>query len=353
MDSNRLFWDTPLVALYHSDAELGYVDLDEGEMLHFKYIKREKLPNGKYRYYYDEEALKADVKKKTDKVVDSTINKANSSAERLNKIVDNAKAALGRWYAGMDSIYDVSRYNYEKKVEQIKQTKEWRDIVARADPEYVKKNKDGSVTYKIDDYIVDKKHPVLDAISDIAAGQEVTLNRITRDTVVAGLKDYVTTGIEIGMMATTFLTNGLIKKFKFSQGSYDEDIAMLVDAVEKGAEYTNSIVDSASSATRTMESGDWTSVISTVGSTVGHDIDKTDVEKLASMLTTAQSVSRNVSEDNVVNAAKVLMESDVIKETVGANGYYKQAEQALSNLSEEEIMLINLLIQQLRGDDKS
>lgn len=31
---------------------IRYVDLNQDEMMHYKYIKREKLPNGKYRYYY-------------------------------------------------------------------------------------------------------------------------------------------------------------------------------------------------------------------------------------------------------------------------------------------------------------
>lgn len=42
--------------LYNSETcqskGLVYIDLDEGELMHWKYIKREKLPNGKYRYYY-------------------------------------------------------------------------------------------------------------------------------------------------------------------------------------------------------------------------------------------------------------------------------------------------------------
>lgn len=35
------------------DRDIRHIDLDEGELCHWKYIKREKLPNGKWRYYYD------------------------------------------------------------------------------------------------------------------------------------------------------------------------------------------------------------------------------------------------------------------------------------------------------------
>ena len=49
----RINLDTPISELYHED-NIAYIDLDEGELMHWKYIKREKLPNGKWRYYYDE-----------------------------------------------------------------------------------------------------------------------------------------------------------------------------------------------------------------------------------------------------------------------------------------------------------
>lgn len=41
--------------LMHSSIK--YIDLGPDEIMHWKYIKRVKLPNGKYRYYYDESEL--------------------------------------------------------------------------------------------------------------------------------------------------------------------------------------------------------------------------------------------------------------------------------------------------------
>ena len=38
--------------LFHG-RDIQYIDLDPNELMHWKYIKRVKLPNGKYRYYYD------------------------------------------------------------------------------------------------------------------------------------------------------------------------------------------------------------------------------------------------------------------------------------------------------------
>lgn len=54
----RIDWDTPIDMLMHSD-DIAYIDLDEGELCHWKYIKREKLSNGKYRYYYSQSELDA------------------------------------------------------------------------------------------------------------------------------------------------------------------------------------------------------------------------------------------------------------------------------------------------------
>lgn len=46
--------------LFHSDTFLGEEFSDE--LYHWKYIKREKRPNGKWRYYYDKKQLKQDAK---------------------------------------------------------------------------------------------------------------------------------------------------------------------------------------------------------------------------------------------------------------------------------------------------
>lgn len=47
----RINWDTPVNALIHGD-DIRYIDLDEDEIMHWKYIKKKKLSNGKWRYYY-------------------------------------------------------------------------------------------------------------------------------------------------------------------------------------------------------------------------------------------------------------------------------------------------------------
>lgn len=43
--------DTPVSLLCHSD-DVTYIELDAGELAHWKYARKERLPNGKWRYYY-------------------------------------------------------------------------------------------------------------------------------------------------------------------------------------------------------------------------------------------------------------------------------------------------------------
>ena len=49
----RVTMDTPISELMHSDTpdieNIYYIDLDEDELMHWKYIKKERLPNGKCR----------------------------------------------------------------------------------------------------------------------------------------------------------------------------------------------------------------------------------------------------------------------------------------------------------------
>lgn len=72
---------TPVDVLIHGD-DISYIDLAEDEIMHWRYIKREKLPNGKYRYYYDEKEL----------------NKYKLEAEQATKNTEKAKSKYGMAY---------------------------------------------------------------------------------------------------------------------------------------------------------------------------------------------------------------------------------------------------------------
>lgn len=356
----RITGETSIGELYHN-AELAYVDLDAGELVHFKYVKREKLPNGKYRYYYDWSELKKNTKSAIDgtigkaktnlkeatkktakKVEDQAIGASNKFFGNLNKVVDKGKELINKFYDDPNNMYNVTHQSYSKKLEQVKNTKEWKDIVKSGNSEYVKKNSDGTTSYLIDDYLVDKKHPVLDAIGDIMSGREISTHEITKDSIVAGLKDYATTAIEIGMLGVGFVSRGLEKKFKFSQGSFDKDIQDLSNTVNEGVKYMNDMYETGTVAARSATDA------AKKASDATKTVNKSDIEGLAALIGTASETARSIDEGKVLEAAKIIMESDAVKEKLGTNEYYKQAERALAGLSEEEIMMINLLLREMR-----
>lgn len=181
------------------------------ELKHWKYLKKVKK-NGKWRYYYDMESLKEDFKDKFDDI-----------------------------YNDPENIYDVDASNYDKKIEQIKKSKEWKDIVKREDPEYVKKNKDGTKTYYIDDYLVKKKHPELDIISDLGAGRKISLNKVSSKSFLAGAKDYIKTGQTVVALAAGALT----EKIKFQQGTYSEEVNKAKSGVSKSYNSSKKTYESA------------------------------------------------------------------------------------------------------------
>lgn len=93
----RIDWDTPVDVLMHGD-NIGYIDLNEDEICHWKYVKREKLPNGKWRYYYDVDQLKDDLG------VDERrrYKKVKSEYERSSKRADETFDNWMRYYKSYD-----------------------------------------------------------------------------------------------------------------------------------------------------------------------------------------------------------------------------------------------------------
>ena len=321
----RITPNTTLENLMHGESE----PVDD-ELMHWKYVKKQKV-NGKWRYWYDWDSAKVDAKTaataKADKAASVVLDDVNEAAKGINSLVDKAKAVINKLYDDPNNKYDLNSGSYAKKIEQVKETKEWKDIVARKDPEYVKTNEDGSTTYKIDEYVVKKKHPELDIISDIVSGRKVDINEITKDSVVAGIKDYAIGSIRGGMLAIGVVSTVLTEKFKLQQGSYDDEIAQLTKTAERGADYVKTTIDTAS------------------------DISPEDIERMAAAVKKGSMVAeatRSINEGNVIKAAQVIMESEQMKTIVGENEYYKMMESTLTNLSEDEIAALNLLLKQMR-----
>lgn len=86
------FWDMNIDELTHGDIKICYVDLDPDEIVHFLYIKKEKLPNGKYRYYYDQSEL--DNAKADHAVAELNLRDAKSASEAAEAELASAKEHL-------------------------------------------------------------------------------------------------------------------------------------------------------------------------------------------------------------------------------------------------------------------
>lgn len=98
----RITKDTPISELYHEE-------LSDDELMHWKYIKREKI-NGKWRYYYDYKSLKKDVKS----VVSNITNKTS-------KLVNSGKKSLGNQASKtIKSVSSKISKNIKDAVESVK-----------------------------------------------------------------------------------------------------------------------------------------------------------------------------------------------------------------------------------------
>lgn len=336
---HKLTPNNSLNELHEFDNELIHWGLKKGQARkEHKYIKRE-WKNGRWRYYYDWDELKKDTKenikntanKTTEKTLANTTKVVNKNA---NTLIDKAKKVLNDLFTDPDNMYYMNKTNYHEKMAKVKESAEWKEIVASNDPEYVKKNADGTTTYLIDDYVVKKKHPVLDIASDIAAGRKADINAITKESTVAAIRDYGVAAVNMGMLATGIVAKALTEKFKFQQGTYEDDIQSLTSTINQGVDYAKEITDEAPTVSR---------------NTVEQTADMIKVVKTVDSKTNATDTIKSINDGNVVKAAQVIMESETMQNALGSNEYYRMAESTLSNLSEEEIAALSLLLRQMYG----
>lgn len=168
--------------------------------LNFKYIDKYKSKLGNWVYVYKEKAKKA-----ISKIPNTIITRANTAVNKTKKIYNDAT---------MDNIYSIKKSTRTEKIAKVSETPEWKKIIESKNEEY--KNIDG--TYNIDDYILKKKHPVYDALTDIASGRDISINDITISSMLAGVSDYVDAAIAYVALRVEILAVGV----KYRQGSYDQ-----------------------------------------------------------------------------------------------------------------------------------
>lgn len=142
-------WSTPVEVLTRGD-DVAYIDLDAGELMHWKYIKRVKLPNGKYRYYYDigqddraemdyrkNELSKAERRKedahkkrsedfervsnaKNEKDRAAAVKDFNTSVDRMDKAMKDTDTARQQYNNAVKSYEKTPLYKIEKSKNAIK-----------------------------------------------------------------------------------------------------------------------------------------------------------------------------------------------------------------------------------------
>lgn len=269
-------------------------------------------------------------KESVDKALDKLgVTVATEAPKFANKAVDKTKEVINKLYDDKSNVFDINRYNYNDKIKKVAETDEWKAIVARQDPEYVRKNADGTTSYLIDDYVAKKKMPVIDVLDDIISERPITVNKIEKDAIVAGIKAKFFGTLSIGMIGVGVATKALLAKSKFQQGSYDDEIKRTVDNVSAGKEYVERSFSLANGTKVTDE--DIKNVVSLV-------------QKSADSMSKAKNANSNINEGKVVEAAQILLNSSAIPDSVKSNEAYAKAESVLSGLSEEEMALLNLLI---------
>lgn len=269
-------------------------------------------------------------KESIDKSLDNLgVTVATEAPKFANKAVDKTKEVINKLYDDKNNVFNINRYNYNDKIKKVAETDEWKAIVARQDPEYVRKNVDGTTSYLIDDYVAKKKMPVIDVLDDIISERPITVNKIEKDAIVAGIKAKFFGTLSIGMIGVGVVTKALLAKSKFQQGSYDDEIKRTVDNVSAGKEYVERSFSIANGTKVTDE--DIKNVVSLV-------------QKSADSMLKAKNANSNINEGKVIEAAQILLNSSAIPDSVKSNEAYTKAESVLSGLSEEEMAMLNLLI---------
>ena len=233
------------------------------------------------------EAIKAAPKKAAnaaDKVVQKSTKVANDVGKKVMKNVND-------YYE--KNIYETGSHDIDAKKKEIEKTAEWQKIVKEENPEYVKKNADGSKEYLIDDYLVKKKHPTLDVIDDLGNGREISVNQIDADALAAGAKDYVDTAVQM----LGLISYGLKTKFKLSQGSYKEELKAASETIENGAKYCNDIYEESKTAYKELEKN---------AGNIPANVNVDDLEKISMAVVTeaATEAVKNTSKEKVKEVAK-------------------------------------------------
>ena len=128
---------------------IAYIDLDSNEVMHWKYIKRNKLPNGKWRYYYDDSNLMAQKRDANQAEAHIAPNKAAMinaqkaygaaqtaklvAANRYKSLADSGKASYSELKAAKDAYNVASHKDKTAKRQATAATRKYNSSVEKAE----------------------------------------------------------------------------------------------------------------------------------------------------------------------------------------------------------------------------
>lgn len=129
-------WDTPISELMHSDTTppLGLIESDE-ELMHWKYIKREKK-NGKWVYYYDDSAYRNSIAVKDHEIKQKLLKDAEKQylKDTVNYQVNASKLYQTDWETKKelnDKAYKSTLKLYKARASAEKAAKRYKDAKIR------------------------------------------------------------------------------------------------------------------------------------------------------------------------------------------------------------------------------
>ena len=199
--------------------------------------------------------------------------KVDDTGKKAGSAINSVKKAFGD-----DNQYVVNKKNYNQKKKEIQNTKEWQDIVKSRDKEYRRTDSKGKEYYDYDQYLVDKKHPVLDALSDFGTGRKISIRKQSAETLVAGVKDYIKMAEDTVQMVAGLSIGLLTAKIKNQQGSYEDEKKQLKKQINNAKNLLSSenpqvslAIDQISKEVKNRTSSDLANDLIDVASTVAKD----------------------------------------------------------------------------------
>lgn len=239
-----------------------------------KYIA--KIGKGKdARYFYSQAELRA-----------------YQLGQKVKDGVDTLKKAVGN-----ENMYNVKPKNYNEKKKQIQSTDEWKAITKDKKSEYRKVDDNGKEYYDYDQYLVDKKHPILDAIRDYGAGRKVELRKQNVDTVVAGVKDYAKMAENTVRLLAGVSVGILTMKVKNNQGSYEGKKKQFKSDLKSAIDTYDMVKETASTYKDSQEAKNAVSNAKNI-----YDVNKQNINK-ATANAKKEITSKNITPKDIPNEA--------------------------------------------------